>query len=105
MALKFTVHGVQSFIKGHRKSGVISTKHSRDITNRITPLTVKFSTYDCHIYKHDIIQSITMHSVFFRLSECLDKRNKESETPLHLAMKQKRTSRVLKLLEFKAGQM
>ena len=40
MALKFTVHGVQSFIKGHRKSGVISTKHSRDIiiTNRISPL-------------------------------------------------------------------
>ena len=33
MALKFTVHGVQSFIKGHRKSGVISIKHSRDITH------------------------------------------------------------------------
>ena len=33
MALKFTVHGVQSFIKGHRKSGVISIKHSRDITS------------------------------------------------------------------------
>ena len=31
MALKFTVHGVQSFIKGHRKSGVISTKDSREI--------------------------------------------------------------------------
>ena len=30
VALKFTVHGVQSFIKGHRKSGVISIKHSRD---------------------------------------------------------------------------
>ena len=28
MALKFTVHVVQSFIKGHRKSGVISIKHS-----------------------------------------------------------------------------
>ena len=27
MALKFTVHVVQLFIKGHRKSGV---KHSRD---------------------------------------------------------------------------
>ena len=27
MALKFTVHVVQSFIKGHRKSGVISIKH------------------------------------------------------------------------------
>ena len=27
------VHVVQSFIKGHRKSGVISTKHSRDITH------------------------------------------------------------------------
>ena len=38
MALKFTVHVVQSFIKGHRKSGVISIKHSRDITNRISPL-------------------------------------------------------------------
>ena len=38
MALKFTVHGVQSFIKGHRKSGVISIKHSRDITHRISPL-------------------------------------------------------------------
>ena len=37
MALKFTVHVVQSFIKGHRKSGVISIKHSRDITS---PLTV-----------------------------------------------------------------
>ena len=33
MALKFTVHGVQSFIKGHRKSGVISIKHSRDMTH------------------------------------------------------------------------
>ena len=33
VALKFTVHVVQSFIKGHRKSGVISIKHSRDITN------------------------------------------------------------------------
>ena len=42
MALKFTVHGVQSFIKGHRKSGVISIKHSRDITNRINPLRVRF---------------------------------------------------------------
>ena len=41
VALKFTVHGVQSFIKGHRKSGVISMKHSRDITNRISPLTVE----------------------------------------------------------------
>ena len=30
--MKFTVHGVQSFIKGHRKSGVISIKHSGDIT-------------------------------------------------------------------------
>ena len=38
MALKFTVHVVQSFIKGHRKSGVISIKHSRDITNRISLL-------------------------------------------------------------------
>ena len=27
VALKFTVHGVQSIIKGHRKSGVISIKH------------------------------------------------------------------------------
>ena len=41
VALKFTVHGVQSFIKGHRKSGVISIKHSRDMTNRISPLTVE----------------------------------------------------------------
>ena len=31
MALKFTVHGVQSFIKGHRQSGVISIKHSREL--------------------------------------------------------------------------
>ena len=30
VALKFTVQVVQSFIKGHRKSGVISIKHSRD---------------------------------------------------------------------------
>ena len=44
MALKFTVHGVQSFIKGHRKSGVISIKHSRDRTNRISPLTVVYVT-------------------------------------------------------------
>ena len=36
MALKCTVHVVQSFIKGHKKSGV---KHSRDITNQISPLT------------------------------------------------------------------
>ena len=35
------VHGVQSFIKGHRKSGVISIKHSRDMTLRISPLTVE----------------------------------------------------------------
>ena len=28
VALKFIVHVVQSFIKGHRKSGVISMKHS-----------------------------------------------------------------------------
>ena len=41
VALKFTVHVVQSFIKGHRKSGVISIKHSRDMTNRISPLTVE----------------------------------------------------------------
>ena len=42
VALKFTVHVVQSFIKGHRKLGVLSIKHSRDITNRISPLTVGF---------------------------------------------------------------
>ena len=30
VAVKFTVYVVQSFIKGHRKSGVISIKHSRD---------------------------------------------------------------------------
>ena len=36
VALKYTVHGVQSFIKGHRKSEVISIKHS--ITS---PLTVE----------------------------------------------------------------
>ena len=42
MALKFTLHVVQSFIKGHRKSGVISIKHSRDMTNRISPLRVRF---------------------------------------------------------------
>ena len=41
VALKFTMHVVQSFIKGHRKSGVISMKHSRDITHRISPLTVE----------------------------------------------------------------
>ena len=29
MALKFTVHVVQLFIKGHRKSGVILIKHFR----------------------------------------------------------------------------
>ena len=39
MALKFDVHVVQSFINGHIKSGVISIKHSRDITNRISTLT------------------------------------------------------------------
>ena len=38
VALKFTVHVVQSFIKEHRKSGVISIKHSRD---KISPLTVE----------------------------------------------------------------
>ena len=49
MALKFTVHVVQSFIKGHRKSRVISIKNSRD--NQNSPLTVEecsFSTCDCH---------------------------------------------------------
>ena len=30
MALEFTVRVVQSFIKGQRKSGVISIKYSRD---------------------------------------------------------------------------
>ena len=35
MALKFTVHVVQSFIKGHRKSGVISMKHFRDNYNSL----------------------------------------------------------------------
>ena len=29
VGVKFTVHVVQSFIKGHRKSGVISIQHSR----------------------------------------------------------------------------
>ena len=33
VALKFTVHVVQLFIKGHRKSGVISIKHSKDNYN------------------------------------------------------------------------
>ena len=33
VVLKFTVHVIQSFIKGHRKSGVISIKHSRGVTN------------------------------------------------------------------------
>ena len=33
VALKFTVHVVQSFIKEHRKSGVISIKHFRDNCN------------------------------------------------------------------------
>ena len=28
---------------------MISIKHSRDITNRISPLRVQFSTCDCHI--------------------------------------------------------
>ena len=37
VALKFTVHGVQSFIKGHRKSGVISNLE----INRINLLTVE----------------------------------------------------------------
>ena len=32
---------VQSFIKGYRKSGVISIEHSRDITIRISPLRVE----------------------------------------------------------------
>ena len=31
VTLKFTVHVVQSFIKGHRKSGVISIEHSREL--------------------------------------------------------------------------
>ena len=42
VALKFTVHGVQSFIKGHRKSGVIPIEHSRDMTHRISTLTSPF---------------------------------------------------------------
>ena len=43
MALKFTVHVVQSFIKGHRKS---TMKHSRDITNRLCFLPVT-ATHAC----------------------------------------------------------
>ena len=50
VALKFTVHGVQSFIKGHRKSGVISIKHSRDITNRISPLRVESYLFSTTLY-------------------------------------------------------
>ena len=40
MALKFTVYVVRSFIKGHRKSEVISIKHSGDIAHQISPLAV-----------------------------------------------------------------
>ena len=47
MALKFTVHVVQSFIKGHRKSGVISIKHS--MANQITYSgIIPNNTFDCH---------------------------------------------------------
>ena len=42
VALKFSVHVVQSFIKGHRKSGVISIRYSRDMTNQMFVF--------CHIY-------------------------------------------------------
>ena len=59
MALKFTVHVVQSFIKGHGKSGVIPIKHSRDRTHdyRIGPLewnNGSFSTCD-YILVHTIV--------------------------------------------------
>ena len=43
VALKFTVHVVQSFIKGHRKSGVISIKHSRDKLNDVRFLPQLYS--------------------------------------------------------------
>ena len=33
--INFTVHVVNSFIKGRRKSGVISIKYSRDITKAL----------------------------------------------------------------------
>ena len=42
MALKFTVHVVQSFIKGYRKSGVISIKHCRD-NNQIELANLEWS--------------------------------------------------------------
>ena len=52
--MKFTVHVVQSFIKGHRKSGVISIKHSRDMTNRISWNNVRFLPY----YDYSILQDV-----------------------------------------------
>ena len=51
MALKFTVHGVQSFIKEHRKSGVISIKHSRDMICHVHNYVPSFLPYPlCHCF-------------------------------------------------------
>ena len=76
------MHGVQSFIKEHRKSGVISKKHSRDMTNRISPLStwnnvrflpvtatytvlyapeVSYDTYAPHSYNIAMYKSYTPH--------------------------------------------
>ena len=69
MALKFTVHGVQSFIKGHRKSGVISIKHSRDIElahlqwNNVLPVTA--TVMCCHTLS---IMSSTCHPHVIHMS-------------------------------------
>ena len=57
MALKFTVHGVQSFIKGHRKSGVISI-HIQWNNVRFLPVT---ATCVYHEYMIVVIACIHMH--------------------------------------------
>ena len=86
MALKFTVHGVQSFIKGPRKSGVISIQHSRDELahlqwNDVLSVT---ATY-VYVWGGGICLGITLTAVTkSSLSDSLDNSKNSSLDPAHL---------------------
>ena len=89
MALKFTVHVVQSFIKGHRKSGVISIKHSRDMTNRISPLTVEYrirvkfgGDKKLTVWRSDLEPPIIMSANYFNLGGGADHSSWQQSQPL-----------------------
>ena len=70
VALKFTVHVVQSFIKGHRKSGVISIKHSRDELSHLE--WTSFSTFVCHIIIEKLVVVRFNWLLFVSVPKCRD---------------------------------